>query len=213
LSVSRFNSFEVTREKKERGGESRFSFILTSKGERLMMVQSDVSHKLAFKDLADEADRYNELVKITIENKGYTEVYKHFSPRRIELMLNDFSGFINHHQAETENELDESELLNVLLMYILAYFTTLVETMPENYEEKARLFEIMLGSEITEKAAEAMDPLEVQKIMKRLMKKMELVQAMVKKNEETREQFKQYVEASPFKNKELLLQSMFQDSN
>jgi hypothetical protein len=49
--------------------------------------------------------------------------------------------------------------------------------------------------------------------MKRLMKKMELVQAMVKKNEETREQFKQYVEASPFKNKELLLQSMFQDSN
>lgn len=166
--------------------------------------------KLTLDTILDENKKYDELVVVNLEGVGYTEIYRYFSPQKIEAMFEHFSKFITEYQ-ETIEVINEKEVLNFLNIFILVHFSTLVEKLPETLEEKVDIFGKILNSEIAEKVAESFDKKEIAKITERMMKKFEAVQEMIKTNVETRGQLIDYVKNSKLENKDIILSTMFSD--
>ncbi|MFD0587820.1 hypothetical protein ACFQZE_07380 [Paenibacillus sp. GCM10027627] len=166
--------------------------------------------KLGLQHIINENKKYEQLQRVTIDGIGFTETYKHFSPNRIEIMFDNFSKFINDYQA-TIGQMNEKQTLDYMMLFIVLFFSTLVKSIPESFEEKLDIFEQILNSEIAEKVAESFDKNEVTKIMDRLMKKFEAIQQISKESTEMKNKLKEHVLNSNLENKELILKTMFND--
>lgn len=164
--------------------------------------------RISLNTIIDENKKYDELVKVSLDGVGFTEVYRRFSPQKIEALLEDFSDFIGEYESKIDS-FTEKEVLNFLNVFILLHFSTLVEEIPKSLEEKLDIFEKILNSEIAENVAEAFDKNEVAKITDRLTKKFEALKEIAKTDIETKNKIREYVKNSKMENKEIILSTMF----
>ncbi|WP_168122029.1 hypothetical protein [Paenibacillus sp. HB172176] len=138
--------------------------------------------KLTLDHIMHEASKFDEMEKVVLDGIGFTEIYKYFSPQKIDNMLDDLSQFLAEYAKNSGESVTEAMFFDYLHIYIVMHFSTLLENLPTTYEARADIINRILNSEIIEKLGESFDKSELAKVTERLMQKLDLFQKMVNEN-------------------------------
>lgn len=167
------------------------------------MPRSKKENLLTLESLVKDTDKYNKLIKVEFEDGRYTQIYAHFSPTRIDTMLEDYSLFVNEY-IKTVGEIKESRLADYLNMHILLHFSKITDQGPLNFEEKIIILDKILDSELAEQIFNAFSKEELKKVYDRVWKKFNVYKELIDSNVELKEEFEKQMADLNLKNPEII---------
>lgn len=173
-------------------------------------VKSTDKNLITLDSLIQESNKYDELIDVKFGDERYTKIYSHFSPTRIDAMLDSFSNFISTY-SDKIGKLMDSKVLDYLNLHILLYFSKVTDHVDFTFEEKVDILNQILDSETAEKIFESFKKEEIEKVYTRMFKKIDAYQDIIRTNKDMKQQMIDFVANSDLDNKELIESFMLQN--
>lgn len=136
--------------------------------------QKPKQKKLTLKHIENENKKYSEMIKVEFDDNTYLHINKYFAVDKIDAMIKSFAESV----AEMEKagvKFDATKFHDFLMLHVFKFFSSLGEDIPDDFETKLKVFNILAKSDYAQKLAQAYDPKELAKVYDRLMELLEVI--------------------------------------